>query len=417
MAGRKTPEVLVVGAGPVGLFTALALARKGVRAQIVDRDWRTGAHSYALALHPQSLRLFDELGLGQVIRSQAYRVETVGLFDGAHRRAEVRVGEPGGDGFLAVMPQDVLESLLESELKREGIAVLWNHEVSKVTPRPDDVSVEIEKVAKDSVGYAVAHTEWVVTKTWQQEAMFVVGADGHRSTVRRSLDIGFDEVARPQHFAVFEFSTDFEFNGQMQLTFREGTAAAAWPLPGGRCRWSFELTDFAAPATTRLKDRIAIQVGRSGFPVLSEDNLKVLLAERAPWFAGRVGEVHWRLVVRFERRLAHSFGRDRVWLVGDAAHTTGPAGMQSMNVGLQEGHALADAIVQSLRNGRPSDELRGYGERQTAHWQRLLRGRCEPMDGADPWLRVQAASMLPCLPGSGEDLDALAAQLHLRVTT
>jgi 6-methylpretetramide 4-monooxygenase / 4-hydroxy-6-methylpretetramide 12a-monooxygenase len=60
---EERPEVLVAGAGPVGLLAALALAEQGVQVQIVDQERRPAARSYALALHPQSLRLLDEIGL------------------------------------------------------------------------------------------------------------------------------------------------------------------------------------------------------------------------------------------------------------------------------------------------------------------------------------------------------------------
>ena len=61
MFSKKKADVLVIGAGPVGLFAALALAKKGVHVVVADKEWRTGAHSYALALHPQTLSLLDEL--------------------------------------------------------------------------------------------------------------------------------------------------------------------------------------------------------------------------------------------------------------------------------------------------------------------------------------------------------------------
>jgi len=93
MPRRKNLEVLVVGAGPVGLAAALARKRRGLDVQIIDRDWRTGAHSYALALHPNPLRLLEEAGLLERALERAYRVETVGLYDGAGRRAEMRLSE------------------------------------------------------------------------------------------------------------------------------------------------------------------------------------------------------------------------------------------------------------------------------------------------------------------------------------
>jgi 2-polyprenyl-6-methoxyphenol hydroxylase-like FAD-dependent oxidoreductase len=93
MFGKKPPQVLVVGAGPVGLFAALALTRHGVRVQIVDKEWRTGKHSYALALHAASLQMLDEAGLLADVLEKSYRVRGVGLYDGRGRRGEMRVSD------------------------------------------------------------------------------------------------------------------------------------------------------------------------------------------------------------------------------------------------------------------------------------------------------------------------------------
>ena len=81
MAARQDPEVLVVGAGPVGLFAGLALAEHGVRVQIIDKMSRTGVHSYALALHGRALRLLKPFGLLDKVLAQAYSLRTIGLFD------------------------------------------------------------------------------------------------------------------------------------------------------------------------------------------------------------------------------------------------------------------------------------------------------------------------------------------------
>src|SRR5262245_17789781 len=63
MGKPREPEILIVGAGPVGLLAALLLDRREVRVAIIDQDRRTSQHSYALAIHPGTLRLLDEAGL------------------------------------------------------------------------------------------------------------------------------------------------------------------------------------------------------------------------------------------------------------------------------------------------------------------------------------------------------------------
>ena len=83
-----------------------------------------------------------------------------------------------------------------------------------------------------------------------------------------------------------------------------------------------------------------------------------MIAERATWFRGRIDQINWRIMVRFERRLAKSFGQNRVWLAGDAGHLTGPAGMHSMNVGLREALDLAAILDGVLHKGTRSTRCR-----------------------------------------------------------
>jgi len=417
MFRKGNPEVLVVGAGPVGLYTTLVLAKRGINVQVVDKDWRTGAHSYSLALHARSLRLLDEVGLLQDVLERAYRVHRVGFYDGADRRAELRLSSADDESFVAVLRQDALEHLLEEALRSAGVDVLWNHEVSRLSPKADNAAVTIDKLVKESGGYAVSHTEWVVAKSAQIDVPLVIGADGHRSSVRRMMGIDFAEVSPPLHFAVFEFKTNADLDHEMRVVLGERTTDAVWPLPDGYCRWSFQLEDYAAPKATRVKDRIALQLGTSQYPVLDEENLRTLLAERAPWFDGEIQEINWRLVVRFERRLASSFGSGRVWLAGDAGHTTGPVGMQSMNVGLREAHDLTAIITGVLRDGESVDRLQAYNQQRQTEWRQLLgvEGGFKAAEQADPWIRERSNRVPMCIPASGDKLGELAQQLGLEL--
>ncbi|MFQ5570775.1 MAG: FAD-dependent oxidoreductase [Rhodothermales bacterium] len=416
MFDRKKPEVLIVGAGPIGLFAALVLAKRGIRVQVVDKDWRPAAHSYGLALHAHALDLFEEVGLLGRILERAYRVRTIGFYDGASRRAEMHISDLGEDfSFLAVMTQDVLENLLEDELRHCGVKVLWNHQVSQLVPREDYVSVTIGRLEKESMGYAVAHMEWFVAKSTVLKVPFVIGADGHLSDTRRALQIDFPDLGGTQHFAVFEFKTDADLQHEMRVVMDDRTTNVLWPLPDGYCRWSFELDDYEVPASTRSKGDLLVELGTARFSMLTEDNLRALIAKRAPWFTGSIERLRWRIVVRFERRLASAFGRGRTWLAGDAGHVTGPVGVQSMNVGFHEAHNLAGIIADVLQGQTSPERLHTYNEERLAEWRYLLGldGTLKAGAQADPWIRRHSERFLPCIPASGEDFVRLARQVGI----
>ena len=158
-----------------------------------------------------------------------------------------------------------------------------------------------------------------------------------------------------------------------------------------------------------------MDIGGARFPWLDEERLHQLLTQRATWFHGRVEQIYWRILVRFEKRLATSFGRDRIWLAGDAGHLTGPAGMQSMNVGLREARQLADAVATCLRNGGESALLNDYSVQREAEWKFLLGESAGFVSGAqtDPWVAQCGSRLLPCLPASGADLAVLGQQIGL----
>jgi 2-polyprenyl-6-methoxyphenol hydroxylase-like FAD-dependent oxidoreductase len=151
-------------------------------------------------------------------------------------------------------------------------------------------------------------------------------------------------------------------------------------------------------------------------PELDETVLQRFVGERAPWFRGSIDNLSWKTVVRFERRLASAWGRGRLWLTGDAAHLTGPVGIQSMNVGLAEANDLAEALARVLRERGDPQQLEKYGQRWTAEWRRLQGlegGGLVPHPEADPWVAQHAPQLLTCLPAHGSDLSALAGQLRL----
>jgi 2-polyprenyl-6-methoxyphenol hydroxylase-like FAD-dependent oxidoreductase len=411
-SGSRT-DVLVVGAGPTGLLAALQLAEGGLSVEVIEEEWRPAGHSYALALHPRSLALLDRLGLAALAIGLGRRLDGVALFEGGDRRATLRFEAPEGFAFLLALPQSALEDLIARRLAEHGVRVRWSHRLAGLDEAGDGVVARVHRLAKESGGYAVAHTEWVVERELTLGAAFVVGADGHRSLVRRALGTAFEETAPSQVFAVVECGGKPGL--EMRLVLDEASVSALWPLPGSRARWSFELEAPEVSADDRFKSRLTTQVGERYFPHLEEARVRELVRQRAPWFEPELRELGWSVEVRFERRLASSFGRGRVWLAGDAAHLTGPAGMQSMNAGLDEACDLASRLLRVVRGGEGQELLQSYGAERRAAWEFLLgrRGGLRPGPTTPSFAARNAARLLPCLPATGEDLGALAAQLGL----
>ena len=205
---EKHPRILVVGAGPVGLFAALLLARRELRVEVIDQSWRSGAHSYALALHARSLSLLEQVGLTARVLEKALRIGRVAFWDRQGQQAQLDLAVlPARNNTLAILPQSTLESLLVQRLEALGVRVRWNHRLAALEPGVDKVDVTIHRLTKSSEGYPVASTEWTIDRTLHEQYDYVIGADGIRSAVRQQLNIAYEQVAPPQDFAVFEFRT------------------------------------------------------------------------------------------------------------------------------------------------------------------------------------------------------------------
>jgi 2-polyprenyl-6-methoxyphenol hydroxylase-like FAD-dependent oxidoreductase len=88
---RDRTEVLVVGAGPVGLLTAILLAERDIQVQIIDSEPGTAARSYACALHPATLRLLDRLGLAATVLEHSHRIPKMVFYEGESRCVQINL--------------------------------------------------------------------------------------------------------------------------------------------------------------------------------------------------------------------------------------------------------------------------------------------------------------------------------------
>lgn len=419
-------DLLVVGAGPTGLFTALCAARAGLNLEIIDREWRIAARNYACILHPQSLDQLDAFGLAEAALEIGVRIDRVAFFQGRERCAEVRLDTvPGRHRYAVALYQDDLEGLLEDALRDTyGQRVGWGRRLAAVQWPGEGARVLVDRLLHAPTGDNRRRWEEVVDTRFEIQAQFVVGADGAHSRLAHLLGTESEGAGDPAAFDIYEFEPANIAGPEMRVALTDRTVNTLWPLPGGTCRWSLEAQPVEAEAAGTAADLPTTPLPRAASAGTARDHahegrehLLRRIHEVAPWFEAGVKELDWATRVEFPRRVVHQMGRGACWLLGDSAHQTLPGGAQSMNASLQEAAAWVE-LVAGIRLGVATPaQLAELGQSWRNRWRaRLGLEEFVDTEGAiSPWVRQNAWRILSSLPADGEALSALAVQLGLKL--
>lgn len=417
MFNKKHSDVVVLGAGPVGLTAAHVLADCGVDFVLLDREKRTSTHSYALALHPETLELLDRLQVVEPILKRAVQLRRLAIYDGERtQQGVVDYGLlPLKYPFLAVIGQNELEEILVESLAKKGHKPKWNHRARCIESVDGQVGLTVDRLVEGMTGYAVAHIETEIDKIFEYRANYLIGADGYASQARKAAQIAFPEVAPGLDYAVFEFETNIKLPHEMRMIVDGDKTHVFWPLQDGRCRFSFQMEAGFAQRSTFNKDHSLVDLAAQNVPELSNAHLDELLQKHAPWFIGSSDSVKWRAMVHFESHLAEQFGRDHIWLAGDAAHMARPAGVLSMNIGMQEAAALAQRLGDRSDADARAAALESYQLERQAEWRHLMNlgSSLTGLDAGASWLLQHQSHLVGNLPASGKTLELILAQLHL----
>jgi 2-polyprenyl-6-methoxyphenol hydroxylase-like FAD-dependent oxidoreductase len=293
------------------------------------------------------------------------------------------------------LPQDALRQALVLRLSALGTEVEWQTRLVALEQDAECVRMGLMRRARVEGAAPELMPEWLDVAAESVVAQFVVGADGVASTIRKTLGVEMIEHG-PRETYVFYDTMDGRAGDEAHLVLAAGYGSTVYPLHGGQSRFSFRIST-ALPFEPGLME------------------LSRLLADRMPWYAAQPGSFEWCGSTDFQPAMASSFGEDRVWLAGDAAHSTGPLGAQSMNVGLQEADELALRIAENLAERRgPLGTAYAAGRR--LEWNRLLGfGPSAPsLPHAPAWVARHMPQLLAALPVSGEDLHDVLEQLRVR---
>lgn len=285
-------DILVVGAGPVGLFLANECARRGLTWRIIETNSAQSARSKALAIFPRTLEIFDMAGLAGPFLEKANRVTSVAVVTHGRSLAHMRFApEQSPYPFVAMVPQDVTERILVEELGRRGGAVEYETKFVSAVEEDGGVSVTLDQKGKPI----------------QLRASFVVGCDGAHSAVRHLLNLPFEGAEYEDSFMLADVETNETLPAnEMQLCPSELGPVAIFPM-----------------SSTRR--RIVATVKNTEEEAPSLELVRKVLAERAP--SGiEARALNWSSYFRIHHRQVAQLRVGRFFIAGDAAHIHSPFG-------------------------------------------------------------------------------------------
>jgi 2-polyprenyl-6-methoxyphenol hydroxylase-like FAD-dependent oxidoreductase len=327
ITSAKPPcEVLIVGAGPVGLFLALQLVARGHGVRLVEARTGQSEHSKALAIMPRTMEAFRAAGISAPFEIEAWRVRGASVLTKYRVLGRLAI-EPAETRFdyVAMIPQNVTERILCERLIAAGGAVEYGTELVGLVDAPDGVSVRLHSARGEE----------------RSRARFVVGCDGADSTVRRLIGYEFENAQYDAAYVV----ADIDVVGDASTDDLVLCPSAAGPL--------------AFLPINAKRRRLIAAMAPDFTGAVTLDLANELIAERGPWNLG-ASKLHWGSAFRVRQRQTPGMHKGSIFLAGDASHVHSPFGGQAMNAGLQDASNLAWKLDYVLAGFGTSELLSSY---------------------------------------------------------
>lgn len=336
--------VLIVGAGPVGLATALSLTQSGIAVRIIDKLAQPTNQSRAAVVHARTLEMFERAGIVSEFLSIGVRVHGAAIY-GPNKSLLTRPNLdhlPTHYPFMLGIDQATTERILRERLSALGIAVERPVEFMGLAQSASAVTVRLKSGANDPK---------------IEEFSYVVGADGARGSVRGALGLKLEGETLDATWitADVKIRWDREPNEAVAFLSPDGLAFIA-PMNGDRWRVIVNV------------HKLSKEDGES----ITLDDVQAIVRERFGIQAPLYDPV-WISPFNINTRMTSTMKVGRVFLAGDAAHVHSPVGGQGMNTGIQDGLNLAWKLAAVLKGQAGEPLLESYNAERHANAKALLQ--------------------------------------------
>ncbi|OBJ50811.1 FAD-dependent monooxygenase [Mycobacterium sp. 1423905.2] len=349
-------EVVISGAGPNGLMVACELALAGVRAVVLDRLPGPSDEPKANGLVGQVVRMLDQRGLYQAFTGDDE--PPTPSFGWMFAAMPLNfLGVPDNPMYAMLMPQPRLVRLLEKRARDLGVDLRWGHALSALHPGSESVALTVDSPERK----------------YNMTTSYLVGADGARSLVRKSLGIGFpghtaDTVSRlahvniPEQFREEDGTVEVPGYGRLRLGHTRVDGGAVILAQFEQDRFLFGTIEFQPPVADNPMTLAELR-----------DSARRLLGVDFPFEEPSGEGPHaLRRINGQNTRHAERYRDGRVLLLGDAAHVHSAMGGPGLNLGLQDATNLGWKLAAQINGWAPSALLDTYESERFPVGQRVM---------------------------------------------
>lgn len=301
-------DVLIVGAGPVGLFCANELTRHGLSCRIIDKKSTLSDKSKALGIHIRTLDVLEDCGLIDEVLKQGHQVD--GIVFKSCGKTLVNATLDGLDAdrhYIIDLPQSQTESILYQNLLNKGVQVEWDTELTHVSQGTNEITATIKKPNNKIELFSVS---------------WLIACDGAHSTIRHEVGAEFKGSAYKQAWWLADLLIDWAVpDNRMAMYINKRGPLACFPM--GNKRYRLVMT---TPENGPNE------------PTLENINQEFTLRSTDP---ATLSNPIWLSGFSIHHRQIQQYRYERIFFAGDAAHIHSPMGGQGLNTGIQDAYNLA----------------------------------------------------------------------------